>query len=442
MPVSKFGTRYGEYLLLLLTNSTLVKMKCKQFTFLFLLFLTLNMPLLSIGQCVLDIGSDGTPEICQGDSLLLEAVSGFDHYFWSTGDTTRLIWVDEAGWYYLEAEISGVCESTDSIFVTVHPAPSIDITSNIPGFEICAGETITLTAVGSPFVQYWWSSGDTTASTTVDPEETRTYVVEAVDANGCDARDVIVVHVETCETADTCEIEIDIDGDPIVCGEDSIVLEPTNGFESYNWSTGDSVRIIWANQSGTYIVEAVDDTGCVAIDSIQITFSPETPLTLTPNPNPPEICLGDTITITASGGFADYGWNTEDTTAQIMIVPEESFLLVAEALDSNGCESRATLEISVDTACSTSIYDDIQTPPFDIYPNPVSDQLRIVWSGKARNHAELRLINMQGQIVARRTASSLETNATIKWNISTLPPGSYFLHIKGERSFFRKVLKE
>lgn len=56
--------------------------------------------------------------IQSGGTILLDAGSGFDYYFWSTGATTRTIIANSTGNYSVEVGLNG-CSGTDNITVTV-----------------------------------------------------------------------------------------------------------------------------------------------------------------------------------------------------------------------------------------------------------------------------------------------------------------------------------
>ena len=66
-------------------------------------------------------------------------------------------------------------------------------------------------------------------------------------------------------------------------------------------------------------------------------------------PNPPNICLGDSIVIEVSQGFVGYWWNTGNPIDvdkdRVVVFPNQDFTYVVEALDSNGCESRGNISI-------------------------------------------------------------------------------------------------
>lgn len=117
-----------------------------------------------------------TAEICEGEDY---KENGFN--------LTNL----DAGVYNetLEFETDHDCDSIVNLTLTVHEAPIVDIEGNT---TITQGESTTLTANGAD--SYVWSTGETTSSITVSPEETTKYSVVGT-TNGCEAESEITVNV-------------------------------------------------------------------------------------------------------------------------------------------------------------------------------------------------------------------------------------------------------
>lgn len=76
----------------------------------------------------------GPTTFCAGDSVMLEAPAGYDHYLWSNGATTRTIWVKDAGNYTVRVAFADLNYSdtlagfTDS-GVTLYPVGATDTDS-------------------------------------------------------------------------------------------------------------------------------------------------------------------------------------------------------------------------------------------------------------------------------------------------------------------------
>lgn len=126
---------------------------------------------------------------CVGDVVTLTALSA-SGYAWSTGSSAQTLQVTSTGWYWVDATNAPGCTARDSVFVTFSPLP----TPTITGIDtICEGDTTTLTANGG--TTYFWSTFSASASITVFPANSTTYVVTATDASGCIGVDSSVVVV-------------------------------------------------------------------------------------------------------------------------------------------------------------------------------------------------------------------------------------------------------
>ncbi len=95
----------------------------------------------------------------------------------------------EAGTQSAQLETSNGCDSIVTMTLEVWN-PQISMTGNL---EIVQGESTTLTAHGCDF--YHWSTGETTPSITVAPNETTTYSVTGTIFNGCATYAEATVHV-------------------------------------------------------------------------------------------------------------------------------------------------------------------------------------------------------------------------------------------------------
>jgi large repetitive protein len=127
------------------------------------------------------ITPSGTQNICNGNSVNLNAGNGYLSYLWSTGDTTQIINVIAAGSYTVTVgEVGCTGSSANPVVVAITPTPNPGITPAGPT-SLCAGQTVTLTA-DAGYDSYLWSNGNTSSSITVDT--TGNYSV-TVTTNGC-----------------------------------------------------------------------------------------------------------------------------------------------------------------------------------------------------------------------------------------------------------------
>lgn len=128
---------------------------------------------------------------------------------------------------------------------------------------ICYGESVTLDA-GPYFDNFSWSTGDTTQEISVNREGL--YWANASTVDGCIQNDSIYILVSKPET--------DIGDDREGCAPFQVTLNAGDGFDRYEWSSGEVSQHITAGSTGTYSVTAYNKYGCPARDTMQLTVFP------------------------------------------------------------------------------------------------------------------------------------------------------------------------
>jgi len=281
--------------------------------------------------------------LCAGEQLLLDAGSGFTSYVWEdqatgqthiasvTGDTTMV--------YFVIATDSVGCQSSDTIQVSFHQAPVIDLG---PDTTACALGQLVLDA-GPGFVSYVWEHQSTGQTHTVSGQNgtTSTYYVTALDSFGCLSTDTITVSYLTA-------IPINLGPDTIVCGNAQLLLDAGPGFASYIWedqSTGQT-HLAYGQPGtiNTYYVTATTQDGCVSTDTIVVEFMDYLSIHLGPDTT---ICENTHFYLNAGPGFVSYVWN-DQTTGQKHLVTGQggtTTFYSVHAIDPNGCEASDSILI-------------------------------------------------------------------------------------------------
>lgn len=214
----------------------------------------------------------GAEQICEGESIDLDAGTGFESYLWTPGgESTRTITVNPFvdTLYGVEVEDEWGCQGTDHHMVAVNPAPEPTI---IGPAGVCPGDAATLDA-GAGFASYSWGpGGQTTPSIEVFPVSTTDYWVEVVNGEGCSG------------FSSDHQVEVWSSPTPVISGPSTVVLgqtitlEAAPGFSTYLWSTGETTQTIQVSpteQTG-YTVSVTDGNGCPGI-------SPEHQVDVTPS---------------------------------------------------------------------------------------------------------------------------------------------------------------
>ncbi len=212
----------------------------------------------------------------------------------------------------------GTCQATDDITVTVTGGPLLVTASATPA-TICAGESVTLNAVGSGgdgknYTYSWDNGAGTIQSPTVTPTVTTTYEVTITDGNLDTSTDQVTV------TVNSLPIVFNLGPDPVVVcwGTDAIInlygseLNVTytllrNGTSVGSLSpiagTGNSLTIILPQSAFSngdeWTLRAETAAGCTAIMAGQAEIQISDPAVYTISTDPVlTVCQGQDATIT------------------------------------------------------------------------------------------------------------------------------------------------
>jgi PKD repeat protein len=220
------------------------------------------------------VNASGSTTICAGQSVTLTA-SGGGSYQWSGGsnDTTATITVAPSVTtnYYVTAS-NGFCTSAfDTATVVVLPSPTATIAA--PAM-ICAGTTLTLTAVGTATTWIWSGGAIGTGPTITDnPTGTSNYYLVGFNAQGCSDTDMVTVGIFDTPT-------FAIYGDDTLCVGESSQLSCT-GTGSFTWSPATGLNstttqnvIASPTTTITYSVQVTDVNGCTGSDVMTVVVDP------------------------------------------------------------------------------------------------------------------------------------------------------------------------
>ena len=205
---------------------------------------------------VIDLGSDTS--FCSGDSLVLNAGTGFAAYSWNTGDDRQVITASKAGVYTVSAKTGRGCTSGDTITVlNVFPNPKVSLDHED---KLCAGASKILDA--GNFDSYLWNTGSTARNITVSA--TGTWSVRVTDNNHCKGTDSVSITTILTVPAGF------LPPDTAICSYGDIVIRPLQNFNSYLWSNDDMASSITVTKAGMYWLEVTNFNNCVGRDTINV----------------------------------------------------------------------------------------------------------------------------------------------------------------------------
>jgi gliding motility-associated-like protein len=222
-------------------------------------------------------------------------------------------------------------------------APSIN--NNGP---LCVGQTLQLTVLNpTSGAIYAWTGPNGFTSTIMNPT-----ITNITAANAGVYSVVVTVNSDTSAPGTTTVV---VNPNPVisitasvnpVCAGVSTTLTASGGI-AYSWSSplgiGNPVSAKPFNDT-TYTVTGTDSNGCKDTSSIKIKINPNLIINISASAN--LICLGDSATLTASGGTS-YLWSGGLGTTNPLTVAPTSVTTYTVTGTSAGCTGSTTVTINV-----------------------------------------------------------------------------------------------
>ncbi|MBI5218939.1 MAG: T9SS type A sorting domain-containing protein [Bacteroidia bacterium] len=288
--------------------------------------------------------------ICRGNDTSLTATGGI-LYHWSTGEDLATISVAPQNTtdYMVTVTDGNGCHNSDTVSVVVYFVNA----SAGPDTTFCYGDTVAVFASGG--ITYLWNTGDTT--NVINVSTGGVYYVTVTGANNCTAADsvhIIINQIPSIAGTPT--------GPTSVCTNDTTVTSYTTqgapSATSYIWYllpssagtiTGDSLTaaVSW---SPTYFgnvmlaVKGINACGTGTIsNSLLVSVSPSPVITLS---NDTTICVGNSVSLTASGGTV-YQWSNGDNQPNIVVSPTSNTVFTVTVTNTSGCSSTDSIIVLV-----------------------------------------------------------------------------------------------
>lgn len=363
-----------------------------------------------------DLGAD--TGICAGNIVTLNG-GQYDNYEWSNGLNAPIVNVSADGVYTLTVSDDFGCRGTDTIVLTVHTLPIVNLGSDT---ILCETDSITLNA--GIYSSYVWSSSETTQQLIASQQGT--YQVTVADSNNCTGTDDIQI-------AFTPLPIVNLGVDTTICQGNTLTLN-AGIHDSYNWGTELTTQTISVNAAGTYSV-TVTGSNCSAVDSLNVEIQPlpDAAFTAVAQGNSVYQFMGDT-----SGTYQhswDYGNGIigfEERPVYDYGNSNGTYQVIHTITDNSGCTSSDTVTVTVQAVGINTV--DLYA--INIYPNPNTNTLNI--NGGNIDIDKIEIVDILGQRVI--TVNKPGNISTI--NTSAYTAGTYIVHIyTGIGVYTAKVLK-
>ncbi|NNC94038.1 MAG: T9SS type B sorting domain-containing protein [Chitinophagales bacterium] len=267
--------------------------------------------------------------------------SGPIAYNWSNGMTTEDISSLSPGLYSVIVMDSLGCSDTSSIWLISQPTPLVVNIDTIQNLTCPSSNQAVLYAQVSGGVMpynYIWSNGQ--SNDTISNLNEGSYTVTITDLNGC-------IETDTATISPQSNVSVFVNGTNIQCNgmaNGSAVVSVNNSLGyTVNWSNGQATDTITGLSSGSYMVTVSDTSGCVILDTIQITE----PLPIgnqSSQADPSCFSFSDgSIQLQPSGGTPAYSvnWSNGSTQQNIQNLSAGSYQVTIS--DANGCLDTDTI---------------------------------------------------------------------------------------------------
>lgn len=364
----------------------------------------------------LDLGPDTS--LCSASSLILSVDPNLDSIIWSNGSTANTNLVLAPGSYWVETYDSLGCVNRDSINLLAFPTQPADLG---PDTDFCPGDSLAL-QTNTIYANYNWSTGSTDSAITV--LQPGIYWVETIDSFGCLSLDSI--NISTFPNT-----PISLGADTSICPGDSLTLQASSGFNTYNWSTGGNTSTITVGQQGSYWVEGIDGNGCSALDSIQVGFLPGIPTAYGAilADSCPLIYFTDSSQGTATTWFWDFGDGMISTAQN----PSHDYTsagnnpYIVTLIAGNTCGSDTFL-FPIVINCLVGI---VSGRDLDItlWPNPNDGIFRVKGLLTHPSEIKMEVVDLQGKVIYQTELGGLHQELDERIQIPAIAKGTYFLRV-------------
>ena len=257
----------------------------------------------------------------------------------------------------------------------------------------------------------------------MSPLSTTTYTVTITSGFQEDIDDVTVY-------VDPNPNVVIMNGDHVnIMSGDFVTLSAT-GANSYEWNNGATQPNIAVSPSQTTTYEVrgyIND--CYDEKQVIVNIIPEVEANAGEDV---EICLGEIVTLTATGGD-DYEWSTGESTQSIQVSPDTTTAYTVTVFNALDFDEDSVI-VFVDDNCEDNTVEQPETPDssgdfsFDVFPNPAVNQVNIRLSGSVAL-SRIYLYDITGKLMYSKIISnddlSVSTVRTI--DVSVFNPGMYYV---------------
>ena len=312
---------------------------------------------------VIDLGPEAS--LCTGDSLILDAGSGFTHYLWSDSSTLQTLTVFSSGVYSVTVNDTNGCKNSATKTVTAAAIPTAIFTSG--NSTICKGGTADF-AVGLTGTPPWsfiytinGANPRTVSNVTVNPYLLNVY--EPGDYQIIETRDAVCKNqvpsgISTLTVNPLPSYNFSSGNGAICSGQSASLAVDLTGTPPWNFTytlngmnpvilnlVSANPMIIPASQGGTYEIIAISDAYCAGQAQNGTATILEYPLPVVNLGPDSTINQGSILVLDPGSSFASYFWS--DGSAGPTLSASNAGNYSVTVTDYNGCSNSDDLTVTV-----------------------------------------------------------------------------------------------
>lgn len=268
--------------------------------------------------------------ICIGKSTSLKA-SGALTFTWNNGIVDGENFTPNSNQSYVVkgTDVFG-CKNTDTVVIIVNNLPQVWAGNDT---TVCQGYEIQVKGQGA--LTYTWNNG-ISDRVNFKANSNQQYLVVGTDSNGCVNKDSMLVAVNNAPN-------VLAGNDTTICKGKSITLHAKGNAISFSWDQGviDNTSF-QPNKTTKYVLTGKDAINCTNTDTILVTIHD---LPIINAGNDTSICIGQSLTLAASGGQT-YSWDN-GVINLIQFTPNQTTMYHVVGTDNFGCVNKDSLNITI-----------------------------------------------------------------------------------------------
>lgn len=254
--------------------------------------------------------------------------------------------------------------------ITIRPLPTPDLTNQVGGqnpTQVCAQGTATYATPNVVGNAYAWTvtGGSINGASNTNAINV---VWGAAGVGSVSVTETSPASLGSCSASRSLSVTINPLPTPSIQGPPSpaVCINSTQTYtttltagRTYQWSgivggsfvgatNTNTVNVNWtaAGNGSLTVTETNTTTGCVGTATRTIPVNALPNVTITPS-GPTSLCVGGTVTLAATDGFASYTWSTGETTPRITVRQAGTYSVTV--IDGNGCRNTSST-ITVSTS--------------------------------------------------------------------------------------------